>query len=207
MKPITMMIRIHRLLLRLYPARFYAQFGDEMSDTFAQTLHAAAPHPWLAVWRCFVELVDLPISLLREHAAVWQRRKRMSPPHVRARRLTRVAAIFYCLFFGAILSTEISDMQSMVELAIGITSLAMLPGVALALWRERLGGIALLLTAALNFYAWTFGSGMWALPGLRWLMVLASLIWVAPFVGFGLMFIALSAQPSKTAVTSPEVPS
>lgn len=55
-------------LLRLYPADFYQEFGEEMHQVFCDRLVAASAAARLAwLWILLRELVDLPASLLREH--------------------------------------------------------------------------------------------------------------------------------------------
>jgi hypothetical protein len=70
------MMWLYRLLLRLYPAAFYAQFADEMADTFALVRQESG----LAGVR---ELVTLPVAILREHSrlkTVWYMLLLLMPP-------------------------------------------------------------------------------------------------------------------------------
>jgi hypothetical protein len=62
------LVRLHGLLLRLYPAGFRHQFGDEMTDAFAQSLAERRRQGSRAMATvCLRELVHLPVSLWREH--------------------------------------------------------------------------------------------------------------------------------------------
>ncbi|MBI3243123.1 MAG: hypothetical protein HYZ49_12590 [Chloroflexi bacterium] len=62
----SVIVWVYALLLRLYPHRFRAEFGEEMRAVFAE---AVASRTGLAsiVIVCLRELKDLPTSLLREH--------------------------------------------------------------------------------------------------------------------------------------------
>jgi len=61
-------IRIYKLLLHLYPRTFREQFGEELVDTFAEALHHAEEEGDETLFAtCIREVVDLPISIVREH--------------------------------------------------------------------------------------------------------------------------------------------
>lgn len=66
---------LYEVLLRLYPARFRAEFGDEMRATFAQVIQEQTGSS--RVFHILIELRDFPISVLREHIAE-RRRKELS---------------------------------------------------------------------------------------------------------------------------------
>lgn len=59
---------LHQLLMRLYPGRFRAEFGDEMQAVFRLAVEEAAQRSQFSVvllgWR---ELRDLPWVAIREH--------------------------------------------------------------------------------------------------------------------------------------------
>jgi hypothetical protein len=59
-------------LLRLYPAEFYREFGEEMRQVFHDSLDEASRGgqlPGLAI--LLRELVDLPANLVREYYQMW----------------------------------------------------------------------------------------------------------------------------------------
>lgn len=59
---------IYRLLLRLYPRRFRAEFGEEMTAVFSEAIAEAAQTTRLNLLLfCWRELRDYPFSLLRQH--------------------------------------------------------------------------------------------------------------------------------------------
>ncbi|MEK7787439.1 MAG: zinc ribbon domain-containing protein [Chloroflexota bacterium] len=61
-------IWVYALLLRLYPHRFQAEFGEEMEAVFAASVNEAAQGgPARLAATCLRELFDLPGSMLREH--------------------------------------------------------------------------------------------------------------------------------------------
>jgi hypothetical protein len=67
-QPIEALVRLYRAALRLYPAAYRAQFGDELVEVFEQSLQEAGArgsHRLLA--RLSHELCDLPGVLLRVH--------------------------------------------------------------------------------------------------------------------------------------------
>ncbi len=59
------MTRVYSGLLRLYPRRFRATFADEMRDVFAQAVSEA--NSFRLVELCACELLEMPLSLIREH--------------------------------------------------------------------------------------------------------------------------------------------
>jgi hypothetical protein len=57
-------------LLKLYPADFHAEFGEEMTDVFASALHDVSRSGLFALGAvCLRELADFPKNLLREYAS------------------------------------------------------------------------------------------------------------------------------------------
>ncbi len=72
----NLVVQFFGLLLHLYPASFYQEFGEEMCQVFYDALEAAqlrGPLAWLAV--LITELVDLPASLVREYGRTLFRRE------------------------------------------------------------------------------------------------------------------------------------
>jgi hypothetical protein len=60
--------KIYDFLLRLYPSLFRAEFGEEMRAVFLSRLSDSGREGLLpAAGVCGVELIDLPISAIREH--------------------------------------------------------------------------------------------------------------------------------------------
>ena len=65
---IPSIIRFYTLLLRLYPHRFRAEFGDEMQSVFANAVNDAAKHGLVAVAiLCAREMWELPRNVVCEH--------------------------------------------------------------------------------------------------------------------------------------------
>jgi hypothetical protein len=57
-------------LLKLYPADFHAEFGEEMTNVFASALHDVSRKGLFALSTvCLRELADFPKNLLREYAS------------------------------------------------------------------------------------------------------------------------------------------
>lgn len=73
----TRAAQLYRLLVKLYPREFQADFGDEMVDVFLARLHAAAGHGVPAVFSLSLhEGRGLLTSLIREYGAHWSERQR-----------------------------------------------------------------------------------------------------------------------------------
>lgn len=67
MRVIEIVRRVYGVLLHLYPASFYREFGDEMQATLADMLEEAAGRGMFSVWEaCVRELMVLPFAALRE---------------------------------------------------------------------------------------------------------------------------------------------
>ncbi len=66
------LLRIYGSLLRLYPAEFRREFGEEMECVFAEALTNAVRLGICEIIRlCVREFVNLPASTLREHRQEW----------------------------------------------------------------------------------------------------------------------------------------
>jgi hypothetical protein len=63
----------HRALLSAYPARFQAEFAEELSAVFAQALAEAGSDPWALARLGWRELRDWPGAIVREHWQEWRR--------------------------------------------------------------------------------------------------------------------------------------
>lgn len=60
--------RVYAWLIRFYPRRFRETFAEEMITVFQMTLSEAAARGWGSILIVFVrELLDLPLSVIREH--------------------------------------------------------------------------------------------------------------------------------------------
>ncbi len=64
-KSMTVLIRLHTLVVRLYPAGFRDEFGAEMTSVFAESVADTKQRGLLAL--CLRELFDLPASLWQEY--------------------------------------------------------------------------------------------------------------------------------------------
>ncbi len=73
------LIRVYAALLRLYPRRFRAEFGDEMQRVFAHAVNDAARRGLVAlVMVCVREAWELPPALAREHWSSFREEGKMS---------------------------------------------------------------------------------------------------------------------------------
>jgi MFS family permease len=75
------LMRIYRLLLRLYPSDFQDEFGEEMTAVFAQVVRESAEQGWFSLTAvCLREIRDWPGSVLQERLRA--RRSKMSSNRV-----------------------------------------------------------------------------------------------------------------------------
>jgi hypothetical protein len=78
-------LRLYSEMLRLYPARFQAEYADEMCDVFGQVVDEN--ENILSLLRLLLaEVRDLPISALREH---WRERQLQPIGHYQESRLMK----------------------------------------------------------------------------------------------------------------------
>ena len=61
---------LYHRLIRLYPASFRSEFGEEMQDVFSQALFSRKSNRQKAAF-LLKEVFDLPGALLRQHLAAW----------------------------------------------------------------------------------------------------------------------------------------
>jgi len=109
----ALFIRGYRLLTRLYPRTFREQFGEELEDTFIEALQDAQASGEDALWWFFLrEIIDLPLSILREHldAARQRRIARLQEEEMAklktstsARRARRLVLLWIALISGLLL--------------------------------------------------------------------------------------------------------
>lgn len=86
---------LYRLLLRLYPSNFRAEFGEEMTAVFAESATGAARESGLALLAfCGRELRDLPAALLRQH---WQNFRQMEEER---KAMFKRRFLFFVIFAG-----------------------------------------------------------------------------------------------------------
>lgn len=99
-----LLLYLYKLMLRLYPGRFYTAFGPEMVEVFAQRLqHAMGNRALLTAFGR--ELRHWPGSCLREHWDAQQAAFNFPSYEKLSRRGTAVAALPYllmALLFGAV---------------------------------------------------------------------------------------------------------
>ncbi len=68
MAVIRLLTHLYALLLRLYPRRFRAEFGEEMHAVFAEAVREAAGRDAASLIKvCLQEIKDFPMSLLHEY--------------------------------------------------------------------------------------------------------------------------------------------
>lgn len=204
---------IYEQCLQLYPPGFRAEFADEMRTIFALNVHDAARQGDLSLIETIAhELRDLPVSLLREH----QRERRRCPAPVRVsrysgldglrrlRRLTRVAAVIMGVLLLMPVLASLNQYQLILQ-TIPFALLLAIPGSGLLLacrW-ERFGAMLTLfggvLTGAATVYAAYAGASRAGMNPI-WIM-LASSLWILPFMIFGVLFLQYSRREARLRTT------
>ena len=201
MKQVATMIYGHAL--KLYPATFRADFGEEMRTVFGMAVEEAAQAgdgTLLAI--IGREIHDLPLSIIREHQGERTRQRRLlaltDNPNAKqirqARRLLQLSATPISLFLLFTLRGIFSPSYSGYPQAIPflfflfVASASML----IALRWEQAGGI---MTMAGGFglglfmagYMYTLSSSAFSFVGV----FLVGTLWTLPFVIFGMLFYKL----------------
>ena len=195
--------KIYGHVLKLYPATFRADFGEEMQTVFRMALEEAAQAgdgTLLAI--IGREIHDLPSSIIWEHQAERTRQRRLlaltDNPNAKqirqARRLLQLSATPISLFLLFTLRGIFSPSYSGYPQAIPflfflfVASASML----IALRWERVGGI---MTVAGGFGLGLFMAGyMYTLSSSEFSFVgvfLVGTLWTLPFVIFGMLFYKL----------------
>lgn len=194
-------IWIYEQCLQLYPSAFQGEFADEMRTVFALNVHEAARQGDLSLIETIArELRDLPLSLLREHQR--ERRRRPTPVRVsrysgleglrRIRRLTRVAAVIMGTLLLMPVIVSLSQYQLILQTMPYVMALPIAAsGLLIACRWERLGAMLTLIGGLLVGTGTVYTAYMAAtLAGMNPVgIMLASSLWVLPFVIFALLFL------------------
>lgn len=170
-------------LLRLYPASFREEFGEEMRTTFAREWarqrQLGCFFGWLYLLR---ETTDALRSVAREQAAMPR------SPQQHARCIVRASSLVLGLFFVMVsLTGPSNDFQALMLNA----ALLLLLGL-LSAWRFEAAGGAFTLGLVL-----LLGLMMLSAPvpaTVRPYTALAALLYLLPYVLFGAMFVWLGQQ-------------
>jgi hypothetical protein len=202
-------------LLRLYTARFRANYAEEMRDVFRALLREARGQGR----RAFV------VFLLREFSTMLmtginQRVRAASAPDPglrRARFVTRGASLLLNLFFGWVLFRILLDSEALYPGSGGVWAQAFpflfaLPLANLAMlvaWRwERLGGwltiaggVAIMLTSAYSLVV--TGRLMQMDTAVMLPALIANGLWLVPHLLFGLLFLSFDRRGNLTPKPSP----
>ena len=95
----NLLIQLYRLLIRVYPASFSEQLGEEMVAVFAKAVvEAQRTSPWAVVRIVLRELVYFPVNLIYAYSQSW---RQLQPALVNAPKLPWVAG--WALLSGAML--------------------------------------------------------------------------------------------------------
>ncbi len=192
---IDALARLYRAALRLYPAAYRAEFGEELAEVFDQALEAAGEHGSRGVLaRLFLELGDLPGVLLRVHLS--RRMPEMSFqlfPHTNDRTPWRAALLsllplmlsgplFLVMSYSSTLFPQAPAWLQPVYA--GSTCLALFGGLVLGArrgfprWCYPYAAYALIVLTFLATYAWN--RTPWNVNGELWIMLLvAALLFLA----------------------------
>ncbi|MCA0457773.1 MAG: hypothetical protein LCI00_27660 [Chloroflexi bacterium] len=197
----ALLVRLHTLALRLYPAAFRTTFADEMTDVFAMTIRHANSLAAL----CMIvlrELAGLPI-------AVWQVRRQafaqLPPTLQRLRHIqtaVRIVAALLGIFLLSTLQAVFSPAYNLYALAVPFAVALLLATVSLlisVLW-GRVGGILTFLSGVaigccMTLYIYIMGVEQLGLV----MVVFIGLLWALPFLIFGSLFYQLSYRTHQTA--------
>lgn len=170
-------------LLRLYPASFREEFGEEMrtivAREWARQRQLGCFFGWLYLLR---ETTDALRSVAREQAAMPR------SPQQHARCIVRASSLVLGLFFVMVSLTGPSNAFQALMLS---TALLLLLGLFSAWHFEAAGGIFTLGLALL------LGLMLLSVPvptSLRPYTALAALLYLLPYVLFGAMFVWLGQQ-------------
>lgn len=187
-----MMIWLYAQLLRLYPARFKALFADEMLDVFVMA-QADARQSGSTTWFYLREVAELPLSIVIEHVRDGRHAKNVPMSDTAtARRIVRAVAFgfaFFMVYTSAIALVNATP-QGYMNALLYLTYHAIMLGALLFTLRwEQMGGLIVIVSATtLSCIACL---GFATTPGLFWVALISTLIWMLPYVPCGLLFIAL----------------
>lgn len=176
-------------LLRLYPASFREEFGEEMRAIVAREWAQQCQLGWFFGWLYLLhETADALRSAVREHASAPR------SPHQQARCIVRVSSLVLGLFFVIVSLTGPSNAFQLLML---IAALLLLLGL-LSAWRFEAAGGAFTLGLAL-----LLGLMMLSAPvpvTVRPYAALAALLYLLPYGLFGAMFVWLGQQRMRTGI-------
>jgi hypothetical protein len=171
-------IQFYTWLLRLYPAQFRAEFGDEMAEVFMAAVQDCR-NGWGLAGLTISELRDLPFRVLQEHLAARQKRVLLSNTGVIMMESGLLLQIFR--FFSRSLFVVLALFAVMVVLpffALGLQSQTQMEVISGSLGPEafppysgsanRLPGMAVLVLLAAPLWNAIFGVGVLVMLPLFW---------------------------------------
>ncbi|MBZ0288873.1 MAG: hypothetical protein K8I30_14750 [Anaerolineae bacterium] len=171
-------IRLYSNLLRLYPARFRADFADEMVEVFRLKLESAHS-PSRPLMMLLTELRDLPVGVLQEHLR--ERRKRILATNtgvivMESGRSIQVFRIFSISLFVVLAVFALMVVVPFFWLGLyGQTEMEVISGSlgpeAFPLYGGQpnvLPGIAVLMMFAAPVWNMIFGGGVLLMLGMFW---------------------------------------
>jgi hypothetical protein len=174
----SMYIRLYSGLLRLYPARFRAEFTDEMVEVFRLQLESA-DSPSMPLLRLLIELRDLPVSVIRER--LHERRKRILATNTGVIMMDSGRSIQFLRIFSISLFIVLATFAVMVVLPFfwlglyGQTEMEVISGSlgpeAFPLYGGKpnvLPGIAVLMMLVAPVWDAIFGGGVLLMLGMFW---------------------------------------
>jgi hypothetical protein len=165
-----LLARSYGRLLRLYPASFRAEFGEEMEEVFGQAAADAADHGWRSLaGLCVRELTAWPEALIREWAESAKDRLRREK--------------------GAIVDGWLSTSDpAPIRVQTGLP--ARWPQAVLAALALLVPGLGLIVWPGLGTWhrGLMFGAYLFVLVGLLAGWVRGFPRWCYPYLGYGLLF-------------------
>jgi hypothetical protein len=166
----NLLIQLYRILLRLYPASFSEQLGEEMVTVFAQAVAEAQRASQGAVARVLLrELVCFPANVLQAYTQSWQQ---LQPALVNAPKLPWVAG--WTLLSGAMLPFALFLMAPLSLLFLLLLDL--LPGPATGATTASTLGLVTALGLLTAFMQWLLLRSH--LPGAGWWIPLTLAGWL-----------------------------
>ncbi len=198
---------VYRLLLRLYPRRFYNDYAEEMEAVFASSLQAARQRGKF-LWLCILlrELAHFPLELMRQYAYERSRNRAstmsisLKPSRIRfVRWLARLVGLLTALFYLDVLLRYLPNNPQVIPLFAAFILTVMS---VLCAWRwERIGGITTILCSLLIALAGGYATYAYQSSHgdvIIWALVLAGVLWGLPFLIIGGLFIKFD-QAAQTA--------
>lgn len=199
MRPLTIFItRLHEQMLRAYPAAFYEQFGDEMTDIFSERLsEEVQPARRFAI--TIREFSDLGVNIMREQWAHYQELKRTNPKAAQimaTKFIFRAFSVMYAIFFLWLSIQLLENGNYWNGLVTLVFETILLVGVLIG-WRWQGIGAVVTLTSAVTLTVITMSALNVMVQNII-ISLLLSLVWTLPGFCFGIMLLMLNRNMRKS---------